>query len=216
MIIQTLFYFEDFRNLFIKEVIDEKNEALKVLIELQKIIREYNDIIINGNNNDDIGLDSLAFRKELSLAFKKQSLYTLYETGDPMELLNNLLLAFHTYLINKKCKNIFISDPPQCTPLCSIHNMFQLLLTEETKCLTCKNKKIERIRYASNLFAFVLYTKEILKYSKINDLPFEDIIESLFIIATEVRVSILFYNIVIIRVKYLVNVINASKCLIKH
>lgn len=202
MILQSLFHFSEFRNRFVSQVFDEKNEALKVLIELQKIIQDYKLHINNDVTNENIALDSLVFRKELSIAFEKQALYNLNENGDPMELLNNLLKAYHTYLNNKKCKDVFISDPPSCKSNCFVHQLFQLLLMEETNCLTCKGKKSERIRYDSNLFSFVLYTKEILRFIKINDYPFDEINESLFIISQEVRVSL---------IKSLTNTIGSSK-----
>lgn len=168
---------------------DSSKQSLKVLIELQKIIKDYDRNIKENVYQDNTVLSSLAVRKELAAAFEKEDIYKLNETGDPIELLNCILKAYHTYLIDKEYNNIFLSEPPSCLNKCLVHQMFELSLREVSQCTKCVSSKPNILEYDSNLFLFVLYTKEILRYCKVNLYSLDEIKERMLYLSQSVRVS---------------------------
>lgn len=156
---------------------------------LQKIIREYDRNIRDTSDKSNIVLSSLDVRKELASAFEKDNMYRLNETGDPIELLDCLLKAYHTYLADKNCKSIFMYDPPPCIKKCYVHELFEMTLSEISSCLKCLPSQPKIIKYDSNLFHFVLYTKEILRYCKVNNLSLDKIKENMLFYSQQIRVS---------------------------
>lgn len=196
VVFQALFHLTELKDKIIKEsfsLYNHNNKSVNLLCELSKVLmiyQTYSSEKVISIRNTVKPISTVAFRQQLADVFSHIKAYEFNSVGDPVELLNHLLTGLHTYYVDQSRSILFVNDPPDCKPLCIIHQLFQISLIEKNECFNCFSKKqIKEIVYDNNLFIFEFHIKEILRYCKISKLQFNDIKEKMLSISAKTRVS---------------------------
>lgn len=197
VVFQTLFHLPELRDRLIDEPFHMNLKisiSINLLYELSKTLEIYKSYSLEkviSIRNRVKAISTVKFRQLLADEFSDIKAYEFNSVGDPVELLNHLLLGLHTYLVDRNKALVFTNDPPDCKPLCIIHQLFQISLIERNECLRClSNKQIKEIVYDNNLFIFEFHIKEIIRYCKKHKLQFNNIKEKMLIISAKTRVSL--------------------------
>ena len=155
--IQTIYNLKFLRYNLLNENFQIYKETPEIIKELLLLLSAYQ------NNEEENILNTNDFRSSLAEYFKNKNEFQINEKGDPIELLNILLIFIHTY-ITSDFHYIGYNDE-NCHLKCFIHNLFYINIKEEIKCNKCNLN--QKMNYDNNNFMYLIFLNEIIEKENI-------------------------------------------------
>ena len=165
---------------FIDFILNDNNfpiysKSPKLILEIINLISSYKQLG-NDKKNNNLIITPLEFRKALGNYYEKKGDFQLNSEGDPVELLNNILNFIHTYIASNY-NNIDLSEI-KCNPICIIHKLFHIDITETNNCNNCRFKN--ELKYDFNNFIYLINVESLFEIIQKNNLNYEKVNNKLF------------------------------------